>query len=748
MNKNGKPAGRSESETHFTLISPERIELLGRRKWYLIGPVLFSLALGAFYLLQVPPMYHIQARVLVQRRGLPLSQDQPTKDNVEFLATQAEIIRSPAIVEEAVRSLDFIPYEQSEIGPTVQILKSLKVQPVLGTNVLSIDFYGPEPGQATKIVEAIIESYRRYLYGIDHDAHLESLRVLTRSERDLRLDLSELERQYLNLRKKSPLMGQGKDAISVQRILLTHLGQKLTDARNRRIELENRLQTLGNAPHSAVAAASPAQPALFTASLSKPWQPNESIFQSGNNRAAPGTSVHDGTLPLDFERWYAAAENGGIKLGDLRPIRQQLFLVQTRQAALAERFGPRHPEMRAVEQQIATWQQRLQEVIHRAPKIMHQELQAAELYEQKLADLYKEEFSEAKTVDGYLLEEQQLLGGIHRVQSIHDSILTQVQQWQLADQALAEGRSGVKVSELETPAMTERVIFPPPLLLAFLCVVVGLIGGSAAITILEHTNTRVQSPEQLQKHLDRNVVGRIPAMSVPRDVLAKPVFRSRLVRELPESSVAEAFRALRTRLATDAGGNGNGRGRVIQLAGSREGDGKTTVTANLAFSFAQLGKRTLVIDTDLRNGMLHQVFDVSNTTGLTSVLQGTASLHHAIEHSPLAAVDLLSRGPAVDNPVELLAQPAFDDVLESARGRYDVILLDTSPLLTVTDPSVLAPKADAVLLSTVVGRSSIVDVRRACELLDTLEAKTVGIVVNRIPTGRRDSSYYTPRAAG
>jgi len=264
--------------------------------------VLFSLALGAFYLLHVAPLYHIQARVLVQRQGLPLSQERPTKDNVEFLATQAEIIRSPAIIEQAVRSLDFSPYKQPELDPTVEILKSLMVQPVLGTNVLSVDF----------------------------------------------LDLSELERQYRSLRKKSPLMGQGKDAISIQRALLTQLGEKLTDARNRRIELENRLQTLGDASQPVVAAVGPSQPPLFAASFSKPWQPSSSISQ-------PGTSLHDGTLPPDFERWYSAAENGGIELGDIRPIRQQLFLAQTRQEALAQRFGSRHPEMRAVEQEVATW---------------------------------------------------------------------------------------------------------------------------------------------------------------------------------------------------------------------------------------------------------------------------------------------------------------------------------------------------------------------------------------------------------
>jgi len=285
----------------------------------------------------------------------------------------------------------------------------------------------------------------------------------------------------------------------VQRALLTQLGQKLTDARNRRIDLENRMHALGNVPPPIVAQAAPPRPALYTASYSTSWKRETPTFGA---REDADTLLHEGgSLPafdgeslgdMDFERWCAVAENGGIELGDLRPIRQGLVLAKAKRDALAERFGPKHPDFRAAERHVGAWKSRLQEAIGRTPQIIRQELQTAEQYERRLADIYKQEFAEAKTVDGYLLEEQQLLDSIGRVQTIHDSILTQVQQWQLADRALAEGRAGVKVRELETPALAEQVLFPPPWLLAFLCVVVGLIGGSTAITVIEHKQTRTQ----------------------------------------------------------------------------------------------------------------------------------------------------------------------------------------------------------------------------------------------------------------
>ena len=168
--------------------------------------------------------------------------------------------------------------------------------------------------------------------------------------------------------------------------------------------------------------------------------------------------------------------------------------------------------------------------------------------------------------------------------------------------------------------------------------------------------------------------------------------------------------------------------------------------ANLAFSFAQLGKKVLVIDTDLRDGSLHDVFDVTNSTGVTSVLRDAVPWEDAVRRSPLAAIDLLARGPDVSNPAELLAQPSFDELLHAARRRYDLVLLDTSPLLAVTEPSVLAPKTDGVLLSTMIGRSSLTEAQRAAELLETLRAKILGIVVNQVPSSRRNGAYAESRA--
>jgi len=170
------------------------------------------------------------------------------------------------------------------------------------------------------------------------------------------------------------------------------------------------------------------------------------------------------------------------------------------------------------------------------------------------------------------------------------------------------------------------------------------------------------------------------------------------------------------------------------------------VTANLAFSFSQLTERVLVIDADLRHGNLHTIFDVPNSKGLTSVLHGKGPVEDAIEHSPLATVDVLTRGPNVNHPAELLAQPEFEFLLESLRHQYDVVLLDTPPLLDATEASILAPKVDGVLVSLMIDHSSVPEAQHARDLLDTLRAKVLGIVINHVPPGRQNGRYHDTRS--
>jgi capsular exopolysaccharide synthesis family protein len=170
------------------------------------------------------------------------------------------------------------------------------------------------------------------------------------------------------------------------------------------------------------------------------------------------------------------------------------------------------------------------------------------------------------------------------------------------------------------------------------------------------------------------------------------------------------------------------------------GDGKTTLATNLAVSIAQSGKKILLIDADFGRPRLHRMFGIRAKIGLAAIIQDDTELTDAIQATPLANLSLLPCGPRPSNPAELLTSPRFKEVLEALRDKYDIILIDTPPLLAVSDPSVVASQVDGVLVTIRVAKNGRPSAERACDILRSLNANVLGIVVNGI--GNRGQEGY------
>jgi capsular exopolysaccharide synthesis family protein len=147
---------------------------------------------------------------------------------------------------------------------------------------------------------------------------------------------------------------------------------------------------------------------------------------------------------------------------------------------------------------------------------------------------------------------------------------------------------------------------------------------------------------------------------------------------------------------------------------------------------AQSGKRILLIDADLREPRLQAIFRVAVDVGLASVLTDSAEAADAIQRTEVAGLDLLPAGPVPSDPAEVLASPRFGELFESLRDPYDFVLVDTAPLLQVTDPCIVAPNVDGVLLAIRNSRSGRPEADRAREILDTLHVNVLGVVVSGI----------------
>jgi capsular exopolysaccharide synthesis family protein len=176
------------------------------------------------------------------------------------------------------------------------------------------------------------------------------------------------------------------------------------------------------------------------------------------------------------------------------------------------------------------------------------------------------------------------------------------------------------------------------------------------------------------------------------------------------------------------------------------GEGKTTLTANLAAAFAQQGKKIIVVEADMRRPRMQHVMDAPNERGLSNVLTSTAALDDSIVHNErLPTLDILPAGPQPPNPSELLGSTAFVRLLEELRNRYDLVLIDSPPALLVADPVSIASMADAVVWVTRVGITTKPHLTRAAGLIDRNRLPVIGFVVNGLSNreaGYGYGSYY------
>lgn len=199
----------------------------------------------------------------------------------------------------------------------------------------------------------------------------------------------------------------------------------------------------------------------------------------------------------------------------------------------------------------------------------------------------------------------------------------------------------------------------------------------------------------------------------------------------PQSDVSESFRSLRTyirqhRLLED------GESKVLLFASGEEGEGKTTVIANLAVSFVQDGKKVAVVDCNLRDPGLHSIFGVEGSYGLAAYLDGSEEMDRVYTYGTLANLTVIPAGISKASPADLLGNDRWPALLQELRETHDLILLDTPPAVSYSDARVIAPFSDGVILVARYGRSKRDTLRRVKELMEQAGANMMGIAMNRI----------------
>lgn len=702
-----------------------------RHKSLLALGVMVGLILGALYYSQQTPLYESAAHVLIVRKrpeAVTGKQGQVSEFE-DYVATHRLLIQSPLIVERAVkegnlRKLETFAQGTGDIAGA--ILGTLKAEQVPGdknaSNVLQLAFRGPVAKECGVVINSVLNSYQQFLDETYRDASEDTVKLITQARDVLDKDISELEKDYRKFRENSPLVSYGKDDANPLYSRLAMIESQRSTLLMRQVQLESDLARIAEA---------------------------QQAHRSDDEMLA---LIAD----LAASRHEAEAERGKSAL----TLQEQLFPLLQEEQRLREDYGygPNHPFVQSVRGRIEATRRFfvLPPAVHSKaddPKNTAKEATAAAVVGSHMAQLRRElervkgsqrtldklfeaEHKAAQDLTRYELQEEEFRRDMDRTQNLYDGIVDKMQ-----DLSMVKDYGGV-TARVIAPAGIGKRVAPNPKLIFTVWIFAGLLAGGGMIYLAEMLDTSFRTPDEIRHRLGLPVVGHIPFVQPAEKTLRRISETGDAVAPTVctyyecLSHTAEAFRGVRTALYFSSGGAEQ---KVLQITSPKPGDGKSTLAANLAVSIAQSGKRTLLIDADLRKPTQHKLFGLSKEVGLSSVIGLQVEPADAIQQTSIANLGLLACGPIPPDPAELLTSPRMAELLNVFREQYDYVIIDSAPVLAVTDPCAIAPRVDGVMLVICIAKHGRTDALRATRILSSLDTNVLGVVVNG--KGEQQSSY-------
>jgi succinoglycan biosynthesis transport protein ExoP len=271
--------------------------------------------------------------------------------------------------------------------------------------------------------------------------------------------------------------------------------------------------------------------------------------------------------------------------------------------------------------------------------------------------------------------------------------------------------------------------------------IAALILGIALALFLEFLDRSLKNADDVENAVHAPYLGVIPVVEqIARDATPEMMReRDLYVFRHPTSRVAECCRSIRTNILFSSADR---RMKTIAISSPRPREGKTTSTIYLGSIMVQSGQRVLLVDTDLRRPRLHKSLGVSRSLGVTNLIMGDAEIDDVIKTTDIPNLYLLPCGPQPPNPAELLLTKRFSELLRQLEQRFDFILLDSPPILAVTDAVILSRLSDGVLLIAQAGKTAAEDARRAASQLRDVEAPILGVILNDMDLTDKKYGYY------
>ncbi len=322
-----------------------------------------------------------------------------------------------------------------------------------------------------------------------------------------------------------------------------------------------------------------------------------------------------------------------------------------------------------------------------------------------------------------LLQQDQYEVGLH--EQTYEALLQELQNRRL-QKAAKPGTADVLDRALRATPM-EVNVFRSILFTGML----GLVAGIAFALLMDVLDTAIHTPDDIVQHTEVDFLGVIPLSESERT--------GPLTLEAPRSPPAEAYRTLRSNINFATLDNPV---RTFLVTSAGSGEGKSRVLANLGVVFAQAGQSVILVDSDLRRPILHRLFDVDSTPGLTSVLMGEITVQDALQQTQTENLRVMTSGPLPPNPTELLDSRRMDDFIAEVAGHADMIFFDCPPSIMLADSMVLSAKLDTSILVAESGHVTREALNETVRLIDRARGDILGVVLNKMDISRAGYHYY------
>lgn len=294
------------------------------------------------------------------------------------------------------------------------------------------------------------------------------------------------------------------------------------------------------------------------------------------------------------------------------------------------------------------------------------------------------------------------------------------------------------VKIMDKAQMPDKPVKPRILLNIVIAAFLGFISSLGLIFLIENLDNTIKTEEDIEKHLSAAILASIPYIRAPRN---KNNIIEMITLKDPKSPVSEVYRTLWTNIKFISFQKHM---KSIIFTSTGPSEGKSTVISNLGIIMAQSGNKVLLLEGDLRKPSLHKNFSLQNSIGITNILVEDALHTDCITHTNIKNLDLLLCGPKPPNPAELLGSEAMKNLIEYLQNDYDYILIDTPPVIVVTDAALLVSICHGAILLVSSGETIIEGAIKAKELLNNVKADLLGVVLNKVKIDKQKGyySYY------